>query len=133
MSENVTIQDFNSLFDCTMWEILQEVSVTPHLWIFLGFIVFLGTIWFDNRNMIKSLQDESRILKAEVERLKTIENDNNLLKNQFEVLQEENRCLFNLTRSTEQNLEKVQADVKEKFITMEKGRHGLCHKNYVQR
>ncbi len=61
--------------------------------------------------MIKSL-------KAEVECLKTIENDNNLLKNQFEVLKEENRSLFNMTRLTEQNLEKAQADVKEKFITM---------------
>ncbi|KAH0520307.1 Ubiquitin-protein ligase E3C [Microtus ochrogaster] len=71
--------------------------------------------------MIKSL-------KAEVERLKTIENDNNLLKNQFEVLQEENRSLFNMTRLTEQNLEKVQADVKEKFITMEEGTAELDHK-----
>ncbi|XP_049981722.1 uncharacterized protein [Alexandromys fortis] len=121
MSEHVTIQEFNSFFNCTMWEILQEVSITPPLWIFLGFVVFLGTIWFDNRNMIKSL-------RAEVARLKTIENDNNLLKNQFEVLQEENRSLFNMTRSTEENLKKVQTDIKEKFITMEEGTADLDRK-----
>ncbi|XP_050021481.1 uncharacterized protein [Alexandromys fortis] len=121
MSEHVTIQEFNSFFNCTMWEILQEVSITTPLWIFLGFVVFLGTIWFDNRNMIKSL-------RAEVARLKTIENDNNLLKNQFEVLQEENRSLFNMTRSTEENLKKVQTDIKEKFITMEEGTADLDRK-----
>ena len=78
--------------------------------------------------MVKSLRDKSRILKAKVECLKAIENDNNLLKNQFEVLHEENRSLFNMTRSTEQNLEKVQSYITEKFITMEEGTADMDHK-----
>ncbi|XP_049981111.1 endogenous retrovirus group K member 5 Gag polyprotein-like [Alexandromys fortis] len=128
MSDNITVPNFNSLFECAMWEILQEVSSTPHLWILLGLVVFLGIKWFDDKSLIESLRDESRILKAEVEHLQTIKHDNDLLKNQFKVLQEENRTLFNKTMVTEKNLEKVQADIKEKFITMEEGTADLNRK-----
>lgn len=82
--------------------------------------------------MIQSLQNESRVLRrAEVECLrkgttvlsdnfqsvevisKTIQTDTNLLKKEFEILKEENRSLSNITQSTEQNLEKVQYNIKE--------------------
>ena len=78
--------------------------------------------------MIKSLQDESRILRAEVECLKTIQTDNNLLKKEFKFLKEENRSLSNMTLSTEQNLEKVQSDIKERFTIVEEGTADLDRK-----
>ena len=78
--------------------------------------------------MIKSLQDESRILRAEVECFKTIQTDNNLLKKEFKFLKEENRSLSNMTLSTEQNLEKVQSDIKERFTIVEEGTADLDRK-----
>ena len=50
---------------------------------------------------------------------KTIQVDTNLLKKKFEVLKEENRSLCNMTLSTEENLEKVQSDIKEGTADMD--------------
>ena len=96
--------------------------------------------------MMQSLQNESWILRTEVEHLwrgttvlddkfqsvevisKTIQTDTNLLKKEFEVLKEENRSLSNMTLSTEQNLENVQSDIKERFTTVKVETADLDHK-----
>ena len=52
---------------------------------------------------------------------KTIQTDTNLLKKEFGVLKEETRCLSDMTRSTEQNFEKVQSNVKESLAALERG------------
>ena len=41
MSKNITIQGFNSLFNCAMEDVLQDVSDIPLTWLFLGLIIFL--------------------------------------------------------------------------------------------
>ena len=76
MSDNLTVQGFNSLFTYTMCEVLQDArdaSSTP-LFLFLGLsfvlnIFFLKT-QFDNRKMIQCLQTISRLLSKEVGNLK---------------------------------------------------------------
>ena len=62
------------------------------------------------------------MLRAEIKTLRTIQTDTNLLKkefgvfkeetrSEFGVLKEENRSLFDMTRSTGQNIKKVQSDI----------------------
>ena len=52
---------------------------------------------------------------------KSIQIDTNLLKKEFEILNEVNRSLSNMTPSTEQNLEKMQANIKNNFAALEEG------------
>ena len=131
MSENITIQKFNGFFSCAMEDILKDVSDIPLTLLFLGSVAFLVFGYFIRK--IQSLQTESTILRAEIKTLRTIQTDTNLLKkefgdfkeearsefgvfkqetrSEFGVLKEENRSLFDMTRSTGQNIKKVQSDI----------------------
>ena len=75
MLDNLTIQGFQSLSTYTMGEVLQDAYDIPLAWLFLGLTIFLlfGSffkIWFDNREMMQSLQTDFRILRKEVEKSK---------------------------------------------------------------
>ena len=131
MSENITIQKFNGFFSCAMEDILKDVSDIPLTLLFLGSVAFLVFGYFIRK--IQSLQTESTMLRAEIKTLRTIQTDTNLLKkefgdfkeetrsefgvfkqetrSEFGVLKEENRSLFDMTRSTGQNIKKVQSDI----------------------
>ena len=131
MSENITIQKLNVFFNCAMEDILKDVSDIPLTLLFLGSVAFLVFGYFIRK--IQSLQTESTMLRAEIKTLRTIQTDTNLLKkefgdfkeetrsefgvfkqetrSEFGVLKEENRSLFDMTRSTGQNIKKVQSDI----------------------
>ena len=131
MSENITIQKFNGFFNCAMEDILKDVTDIPLTLLFLESVAFLVFGYFIRK--IQSLQTESTMLRAEIKTLRTIQTDTNLLKkefgdfkeetrsefgvfkqetrSEFGVLKEENRSLFDMTRSTGQNIKKVQSDI----------------------
>ena len=98
----------------------MDVSDIPLTWLFLGSVAFLVFGYFIRR--IQSLQTESTMLRAEIKTLRTIQTDTNLLKkefgvfkeetrSEFGVLKEETRSLSDMTRSTDQNIKKVQSDI----------------------
>ena len=144
MSENITIQKFNVFFfNCAMEDILKDVSDILTL-LFLGSVAFLVFGYFIRK--IQSLQTESTMLRAEIKTLRTIQTDTNLLKkefvdfkeetrsefgvfkqetrSEFGVLKEETRSLFDMTRSTDQNIKKVQSDIASlegSFTALEEG------------
>ena len=64
MSENITIQKFNGLFNCAMEDILKDVSDIPLTWLFLGLLAFLVFGYFIR--IIQSLQIEPTMLRAEI-------------------------------------------------------------------
>ncbi|KAK7831163.1 hypothetical protein U0070_020383 [Myodes glareolus] len=116
---------------CAMEDILKDVSDIPLTLLFLGSVAFLVFGYFIRK--IQSLQTESTMLRAEIKTLRTIQTDTNLLKkefgdfkeetrsefgvfkqetrSEFGVLKEDNRYLFDMTRSTGQNIKKVQSDI----------------------
>ena len=77
MSENITIHKFNGLFNCTMEDILHEVSDIPLTWLFLGLVAFL-VFGYVIRTM-QSFKIESAMLRAEIKTLRTIQTDTNPL------------------------------------------------------
>ena len=127
-----------------MEDILKDVSDIPLTRIFLGLVAILVFGYFIR--MIQSFQIESTMLRAEIKTLRTIQTDTNLLKNvfgvfkdetrsefgvfkqetrsEFGVLKEETRSLFDMTRSTDQNIKKVQSDIASlegNFTALEEG------------
>ena len=107
-------------------------------WLFLGSVTFLVFGYFIRK--IQSLQTESRMLRAEVQTLRTIQTDTNLLKkefgvfkesrSEFGVLKEETRSLSDMTWSTDQNIKKVQSDIASlegSFTALEEGTTKMTH------
>ena len=128
MSENITIQKFNGLFNCAMEDILHEVSDIPLTWLFLGHVTFLVFGYFIRT--MQSFKIESAMLRAEIKTLRTIQTDTNLLKTEFGVLKEETRSLSDMTRSTDQNIKKVQSDIASlegSFTALEEGTTKMTH------
>ena len=122
MSENITIQKFNGLFNCTMEDILHEVSDIPLTWLFLELVAFLVFGYFIR--MMQSFKIESGMLRAEIKTLRTIQTDTNLLKKEFGDFKEETGSLSDMTRSTDQNIKKAQSDIASlegSFTALEEG------------
>ena len=133
-----------------MEDILKDVSDIPLTLLFLGSVAFLVFGYFIRK--IQSLQTESTMLRAEIKTLRTIQTDTNLLKkefgdfkeetrsefgvfkqetrSEFGVLKEETRSLFDMTRSTDQNIKKVQSDIASlegSFTALEEGTTKMTH------
>ena len=116
-----------------MEDILKDVSDIPLTWVFLGLVIFLVFGYFIR--MIQPLQTKFTMLRAEIKTLRTIQTDTNLLKKEFGVFKEETRSEFgvlnektrslsDMTRSTDQNIKKVQSDIASlegSFTALEEG------------
>ena len=107
-----------------MEDILKGVSDIPLTWLFLGSVAFLVFGYFIR--MMQSLQIESTMLRAEIKTLWTIQTDTNLLKKEFGVLKEETRYWYDMTRSIDQNIKKIQS-LEGSFTALEEGAAEMTH------